>query len=84
MGMPGRLLRAIRLSLPMLSWNAASRMTLLGQLCAHLWAPDFHVVARELTCLTTTVTFNTLVRDLVGGPEQATPAASSTGHVVIE
>lgn len=79
----GRLLRAIRPSLPMLSRNAASRTALLAQLSARPWALDPQVVATELTGLSLTPTFDALVDDLANGPEQTGPAAGSTGRIVI-
>ena len=82
-GLSGALLRAIRSSLPMLSRHAASRTALLAQLSVRPWALDPDVVATELTTLSNTPTFDALVRDLSSGPEQAGPAASSTGRVVI-
>lgn len=82
-GASGRLLRAIRSSLPMLSKNALSRTALLAQLSAHPWALNPQVVATELASLSTTSTFDALVRDLASGPEQTGPATGSTGRVVI-
>ncbi len=82
-GVSGRLLRAVRPSLPMLSRNAVSRTALLAQLSARPWALDPQVVATELTSFSTTRTFDALVEDLASGPEQAGPAAASTGRVVI-
>lgn len=82
-GISGRLLRAIRPSLPMLSKNAASRTALLAQLSAHPWALDPQVVATELASLSTTATFDALVHDLANGPEQTGPAADATGRIVI-
>lgn len=82
-GISGRLLRAIRPSLPMLSKNAVSRTALLAQLSAHPWALDPQVVATELQSLSTTSTFDALVRDLASGPEQTGPAADGTGRIVI-
>ncbi len=82
-GLSGRLLRAIRPLLPALSRNAASRTALLAQLSVRPWALDGRVVATELTGLSTTPTFDALVRDLASGSEQTGPAAVSTGRVVI-
>lgn len=82
-GASGRLLRAIRPSLPMLSRHAASRTALLAQLSAHPWTLDPKVVATELASLSTTSTFDELVRDLASGPEQTGPAADRTGRIVI-
>ncbi len=82
-GVSGRLLRAIRPSLPMLSGNAASRTALLAQLSAHPWALDPQVVATELASLSTTSTFDALVHDLASGREQTGPAADATGRIVI-
>jgi len=82
-GASGRLLRAIRPSLPMLSRHAASRTALLAQLSAHPWTLDPKVVATELASLSTTSTFDALVSDLASGPEQTGPAADRTGRIVI-
>jgi pimeloyl-ACP methyl ester carboxylesterase len=82
-GASGRLLRAIRATLPALSRNAASRAALLAQLSARPWALDGQVVATELEGLSTTPTFDRLVHSLATGPEQIGPAAASTGRVVI-
>jgi len=82
-GVSGRLLRAIRPILPMLSKNAASRTALLAQLSAHPWALDPNIVATELASLSTTRTFDALVRDLSSGPEQTGPAAGPDRHIVI-
>lgn len=82
-GASGRLLRAIRASLPALSRNAASRTALLAQLSARPWALDPQVVATELESLSTTPTFDQLVHSLATGPEQTGPAAVGTGRVVI-
>ena len=82
-GMSGRLLRAIRPSLPMLSGNTASRTALLAQLSVRPWALDPHIVATELIGFSNTSTFDALVDDLANGPEQTGPAASSAGRIVI-
>ena len=82
-GASGRLLRAIRPSLPMLSRNAVTRTALLAQLSAHPWKLDPQVVATDLASLSTTATFDALVRDLANGPEQAGPAADPTRRIVI-
>ena len=82
-GVSGRLLRAIRPSLPMLSKNVVSRTALLAQLSARPWALDPKVVATELASLSTTSTFDALVRDLASGPEQTGPAADPTGRITI-
>lgn len=82
-GASGRLLRAIRATLPALSRNTASRTALLAQLSARPWALDGKVVATELEGLSTTPTFDALVRDLATGPEQTGPAAAATGRIVI-
>ncbi|WP_426264601.1 alpha/beta fold hydrolase [Sphingomonas sp. PWP1-2] len=82
-GLSGRLLRAIRPGLPMLSRNAASRTALLAQLSARPWALDPQFVATELIALSTTPTFDALVHDLAAGPEQTGPAADGTGRIVI-
>lgn len=82
-GLSGRLLRAIRPLLPMLSRYAVSRTVLLAQLSVRPWALDPQVVATELTGLSNTSTFDALVDDLAKGPEQTGPAAQSSGRVVI-
>ena len=82
-GASGRLLRAIRPALPMLSRNAASRTALLAQLSAHPWALDPQTVATELKGLSLTPTFDALVNSLAIGPEQTGPAADGTGRIVI-
>lgn len=82
-GISGRLLRAIRPSLPMLSRNSASRTVLLAQLSTHPWALDPPIVATELISLSMTPTFDALVHDLATGPEQIGPAADRTGRIVI-
>ena len=79
----GRLLRAIRPGLPMLSRHAASRTALLAQLSVRPWALDPQIVATELASLAATPTFDALVRDLAGGPEQAGPAADPARRIVI-
>ena len=82
-GLSGRLLRAVRPALPMLSRNAAARTALLAQLSTRPWALDERVVETELASLSNTPTFDALVRNLARGPEQTGPAAKSTGRVVI-
>lgn len=82
-GASGRLLRAIRPALPMLSRNPLSRSLLLAQLSARPWALDAHVVATDLLSLSRTPTFDALVRDLANGPEQTGPAADPQRRIVI-
>ena len=82
-GLSGRLLRAIRPGLPTLSKNVVSRTALLAQLSAHPWTLDPTVVATELASLSTTATFDSLVRDLATGPEQRGPAADPARRIVI-
>ena len=82
-GLSGRLLRAIRPGLPMLSRYAASRTALLAQLSVRPWALDPQIVSAELASLSTTPTFDALVRDLAGGPEQTGPAADPARRIVI-
>ena len=82
-GLSGRLLRAIRPGLPMLSRNTVARTALLAQLSVRPWALDPQMVATELASLSATPTFDSLVNDLSSGPEQTGPAAKSTGRVVI-
>jgi len=83
MGLSGRLLRAIRPYLPVLSRYKASRTALLAQLSARPWALDPQIVSTELIGLSNTPTFDALVDDLANGPEQTGPAADSTGRIVI-
>jgi pimeloyl-ACP methyl ester carboxylesterase len=78
-----RLVRGIRPALPALSRSAAGRTMLLAQLSARPWALDPDLVAAELESFATTVTFDALVRDLAGGPEQQGPSAAGSGPVVI-
>ena len=82
-GASGRLLRAIRPGLPTLSKNAATRTALLAQLSARPWALDPEIVATELASLSTTPTFDALVRDLASGPPQTGPAADPARRIVI-
>lgn len=82
-GVSGRLLRSIRPALPTLSNNAVSRTALLAQLSARPWALDPKTVATELESLSTTLTFDALVRDLASGPEQTGPAADPSHRIVI-
>ena len=82
-GGSGRLLRAIRPSLPTLSRYAASRTALLLQLSARPWALDPQVVATELASISATTTFDALVKDLASGPEQMGPAGDTTGRILI-
>ena len=82
-GISGRLLRAIRPSLPTLSRNKTTRTALLAQLSVRPWALDPDIVETELTGLSNTPTFDALVNDLANGPEQTGPAAASTGRIII-
>lgn len=82
-GVSGRLVRAIQPLLPTLSNNAASRTALLAQLSARPWALDPKLVATELESLSTTPTFDALVRDLANGPEQTGPAADLARRIVV-
>ena len=82
-GLSGRLLRAIRPLLPLLSRNAVSRTALLAQLSVRPWSLEPQVVATELTGLSNTATFDALVEDLASGPEQTGPAAQSSGRITI-
>jgi pimeloyl-ACP methyl ester carboxylesterase len=82
-GVSGRLLRAIRPMLPFLSRYAASRTALLAQLSTRPWALDPQLVATELASLSTTATFDALVRSLASGPEQTGPAADPARRLVI-
>jgi pimeloyl-ACP methyl ester carboxylesterase len=82
-GASGRLVRAIRPGLPMLSKNPVARTALLAQLSAHPWKLDPQIVATELTTLSDTSTFDALVQDLASGPEQTGPAADPGRRIVI-
>ena len=82
-GFSGRLLRAIRPSLPALSRNTAARTALLAQLSARPWALDAELIATELEGLSTTPTFDALVHNLATGLEQTGPAAAGTGRITI-
>ncbi|QDM40628.1 alpha/beta fold hydrolase [Altererythrobacter sp. TH136] len=82
-GASGRLVRAIRPALPVLSRNAASRSALLAQLSARPWKLDPKLVETELASLSATSTFDALVRDLGDGPEQTGPAADPSRRLVI-
>lgn len=82
-GVSGRLVRAIRPMLPTLSKNAASRTALLIQLSARPWSLDPTLVRTELESLSATSTFDALVNDLAGGPEQVGPAAAPSRQVII-
>ena len=82
-GVSGRLLRAVRPHIPLLSRYAASRTALLAQLSVRPWALTPQMVATELTGLSNTPTFDALVDDLAGGPEQTGPAAPSAGRITI-
>ena len=68
-------------ALPTLARNAAGRTALLAQLSARPWALDGAAVATELVGYTRTSTFDALVRDLSGGPEQHGPAAPCAGPI---
>ena len=82
-GLSGRLLRAVRTHIPLLSRFAASRTALLAQLSVRPWALNPQIVATELTGLSNTSTFDALVEDLASGPEQTGPAAPSAGRITI-
>ena len=82
-GVSGKLLRAIRPVLPILSKNVVSRTALLAQLSARPWALDPNIVATELASLSKTPTFDALVRDLASGPPQIGPAADPARRLVI-
>ena len=82
-GVSGKLLRAIRPVLPILSKNVVSRTALLAQLSARPWALDPNIVATELASLSKTPTFDALVRDLASGPAQIGPAADPARRLVI-
>lgn len=82
-GLSGRLLRVLRSRLPAISRSAPARAALLAQLSARPTALSPELVATELTAITNTPTFDALVRDLSGGPEQTGPAADPTKRIVI-
>ncbi len=78
-----RLVRGIAPTLPALSHTAAGRTMLLAQLSARPWALDPELIETELKSFVATRTFDDLVRDLAGGPEQQGPAAPGSGPIVI-
>ncbi|MEZ0495763.1 alpha/beta fold hydrolase [Sphingomonas sp. IW22] len=82
-GLSVRLLRALRSRLPAISRSAAARAALLAQLSAKPTALSPELVCTELTGITDTPTFDALVRDLAGGPEQKGPAADPSQRIVI-
>lgn len=82
-GLSGKLVRAIRPTLPAASRSAPVRTALLAQLSAKPWALDPEFVADELIGLARTPTFDALVRDLAKGPAQRGPAADSQSRIVI-
>ena len=82
-GGSGKLLRAIKPTLPTLSANPITRTMLLAQFSAHPWRLNADVVAEELTSYADTPAFAPLAHDLATGPAQAGPAAPGTGPVVI-
>ncbi|WP_295562205.1 alpha/beta fold hydrolase [uncultured Sphingomonas sp.] len=82
-GLSGRLLRALRPRLPPISRSAVARTALLAQLSAKPAALSPELVCAELTAITDTPTFDALVRDLAGGPEQTGPAANPDRRIVI-
>jgi len=82
-GLSAKLLRVLRPRLPALSRSGVARMALLAQLSAKPMALPPVLVCTELTGITDTPTFDALVRDLSGGPEQKGPAADPSQRVVI-
>jgi pimeloyl-ACP methyl ester carboxylesterase len=82
-GLSARLLRILRSRLPAISRSAAARTALLAQLSAKPSALSPELVCTELTGITTTPTFDALVKDLADGPEQQGPAADPTCRIVI-
>jgi pimeloyl-ACP methyl ester carboxylesterase len=82
-GLSARLLRALRSRLPAISRSAAARTALLAQLSARPTALSPELVRDELTAITDTPTFDGLVDDLAGGPEQRGPAAHPMHRMVI-
>ena len=82
-GLSARLLRVLRSRLPAISRSAAARTALLAQLSAKPAALSPELVCTELTSITDTPTFDALVADLAGGPEQKGPAADPTRRLLI-
>lgn len=82
-GLSAKLLRVLRSRLPAISRSAVARTALLAQLSAKPAALSPELVCTELTGITDTPTFDALVRDLAGGPEQTGPAADPTKRIVI-
>lgn len=82
-GLSAKLLRVLRSRLPAISRSAVARTALLAQLSAKPAALLPELVCTELTGITDTPTFDALVRDLAGGPEQTGPAADPTKRIVI-
>lgn len=78
-----RLLRVLRPALPGLSRSPVTRSALLAQLSTRPWRLDGEVVATELQSLASTKTFDALVCDLAGGPEQKGTASDPTRPLVI-
>jgi pimeloyl-ACP methyl ester carboxylesterase len=82
-GLSAKLLRVLRSHLPAISRSAAARTALLAQLSAKPSALPPELVCTELTGITDTPTFDSLVRDLATGPEQKGPAADPSRRIVI-
>lgn len=79
----GLLLRSLRVVLPALARNPATRSLLLVQLVARPWDLNGDLVAKELASIATTATFDSLVQDLAFGTPQLGPSASGSGTVAI-
>ena len=82
-GLSAKLLRVLRSRLPAVSRSAVARTALLAQLSAKPAALSSELVCTELTSITDTPTFDALVRNLAGGPEQTGPAADPMRRIVI-
>lgn len=82
-GLSAQLLRVLRSRLPAISRSAAARTALLAQLSAKPSALPPELVCTELTGITDTATFDSLVRDLAKGPAQKGPAADPSRRIVI-
>jgi len=82
-GLSAKLLRVLRSRLPVISRSAAARTALLAQLSAKPSALPPALVCTELTGITDTATFDSLVVDLATGPEQKGPAADPAQRIVI-
>ena len=78
-----KLVRVLAPVLPAICRTSAGRTALLAQLSARPWALSPELVAGELKSFASTQTFDALVHNLSTGPEQAGPAAPTSGPVTI-